>query len=56
MVFDLVDNDANFIYVGEQRMINGASYFLQFKLKPIEGSTEYTKSKQKHGRRECRKQ
>ncbi len=40
IAFDLGDNDSKFIYLGEQRIINGASYFLQFKLKPIEGTSE----------------
>jgi hypothetical protein len=32
MVPDLGDNDAKFTYLGEQRIINGASYFAQFKV------------------------
>ncbi len=40
MVFDLGDNDAKFIYLGEQRMTNGASYFAQVKLYPKEGTSE----------------
>jgi hypothetical protein len=32
MVPDLGDNDSKFIYLGEQKIINGASYFAQFKV------------------------
>ncbi len=40
MVPDLGDNDSKFIYLGEQKIINGASYFAQFKVQPKEGTSE----------------